>query len=345
MSWLEQKYVGLLSPRLEKFKRSGSAFTFRCPICGDSQKNKNKTRGYLFSTNKGFVMKCHNCGISMSFVKLMEQLDPMLFSEYKIEFLKESGGMNRTLVQEVKVTPKAKISNKTLTKLSSLEYGHEAVSYVRSRHIPESKLSRIGYTENLKEYVVDVLGATKYKDRNLPQDRRIVFEMRNAIGDLIGFQARAIGIVDQKYRFITIKLDDDAPKIYGLDSVNLKEYPVFVTEGIIDSLFLPNCLALCGGDVAALPSVLRGVPKQNVFVCLDNEPRHKDTISRMKSAIDLGYNVMFWDFDSSLKDINDMIKSGITTRDILASIKKNSKRGASAILKLSQWKMVQERKV
>lgn len=345
MSWLEQKYVGLLSPRLEKFKRSGNTYTFRCPICGDSEKNKNKTRGYILSSKNRFVYKCHNCGISMSFLKFMEKLDPTLFSEYKLEKLKESGSSKE---QQVVVTEKPKISTtqkpKSLTKLSSLDYGHEAVSYVRSRMIPDSKLNRIGYTDNLKDYVVNVLGATKYKDRNLPQDKRIVFEMRDQQGALIGFQARAIGVVDQKYRFITIKLDDEAPKVYGLDYVNLAEYPVFVTEGIIDSLFIPNCLALCGGDVGALPTVLKGVPKQNVFVCLDNEPRHKDTISRMKSAIDLGYNVMFWDFDSSMKDINDMIKSGITTRDILASIKKNSKRGAAAVLKLSQWKMIQERK-
>ena len=339
MSWLEQKYVGLLSPRLEKFKRSGNTYTFRCPICGDSEKNKNKTRGYLVPYKNGFYLKCHNCGISMSFPKFMEKIDPVLFSEYKLEKLKDSGSTKeQVLVEDTRTYTTQK--PKSLTKLSSLEYGHEAVSYVRSRMIPESKLNRIGYTENLKDYVVNVLGAKKYQDRNLPEDKRIVFEMRNEKGDLIGFQARAIGVVDQKYRFITIKLDDLAPKVYGLDYVNLAEYPVFITEGIIDSMFLPNCLALCGGDVGALPTVLRGVPKQNVFVCLDNEPRHKDTISRMKSAIDLGYNVMFWDFDSSLKDINDMIKSGITTRDILASIKKNSKRGAAANLKLSQWKKV-----
>lgn len=341
-SWLEQKYVGLLSPRLERFKRSGNKYSFRCPICGDSQKNKSKTRGNIYPTPNGLRFGCFNCDYSCSFISLMKQLDPTLYSEYKLEKIKESGAevpVQKHLVQE-KPVPVVATKKKELPALSSLDYGHEAVVYCRSRMIPESKLSRILFTENLREYVVDVIGAVKYKDRNLPQDKRIVFEMRDQKGKLIGFQARAIGVVDQRYRFITIKLDEEAPKVYGLDFTNIKEYPIFVTEGIIDSLFLPNCLALCGGDVAGLSSALKSVPKQNVYVCLDNEPRHKDTVSRMQSAIDIGYNVMFWDYDSKLKDINEMIKAGITTRDILASIKNNSKRGAAANLKLGQWKRV-----
>lgn len=339
--WLEQKYVNLLSPRLEKFKKSGSAYCFRCPICGDSKKNKNKTRGYLVPSNKGFFMTCHNCGVGMSLSKFIEKLDPYLFQEYKLERIKETGNIcdfNRPKEETQK--PKINVTQNTnvLTKLSELEYDHHAVSYCRDRQIPISKFSRIGYTKNLRSYVLDVVGAEKYRDRNIPQDERIVFEMRDDEGRLFGFQARAIGNVDHKMRFITIKLDDIFPKVYGIDAVDLNSYPVFVTEGIIDSLFLPNCLAICGGDVGGLRSVLGKVPSQKVYVCLDNEPRHKDTISRMNTAIDMGYNVMFWEYGSHLKDINDMIKSGLTTRDILASIKSNSYRGARAKVKLTQWK-------
>ena len=49
MSFVDAKYIGLVSVRLQKFsKKKEGLYTFRCPYCGDSQKNKNKTRGYLY---------------------------------------------------------------------------------------------------------------------------------------------------------------------------------------------------------------------------------------------------------------------------------------------------------
>ena len=46
MDHVDAKYISLLSTRLEKFKKvKPTLCNFRCPICGDSKKNKNKTRG------------------------------------------------------------------------------------------------------------------------------------------------------------------------------------------------------------------------------------------------------------------------------------------------------------
>ena len=38
-------------------------------------------------------------------------------------------------------------------------------------------------------------------------------------------------------------LDEDQPKIYGLDSIN-KELPIYVVEGPFDSTFLNNSVKL-----------------------------------------------------------------------------------------------------
>jgi hypothetical protein len=342
MSWLDQKYIGLVSPRLERFKRSGAGYVFRCPFCGDSQKNKSKTRGNIYQHKTEFWFGCFNCGLKYSFDTFLKKIDPTLHTEYKTEKFKENGSLQAPKTAAKQRTPMVDTKpTQDISRLSDLEFGHPARAYCRDRLIPESKISKIKYTDNLKDYVVNKLGIEKYKERNLPSDARIVFEMRDKNDRLFGFQARTIDSkVDKKYRFITIKTDDDFPKVYGLDSADLKEYPVFVTEGIIDSLFLPNCLAICGGDVGGLQTVFKQTPSREVYVCLDNEPRSKDTIMRMDLAIDLGYNVMFWEYDSSLKDINDMIKAEITTRNILESIKKNSKRGAAAKLALKMWKKV-----
>ena len=68
MDIIDSKYIGLVSSRLQKFKRvKPNLFNFRCPICGDSQKHKNKARGYFYQVKTNTNFKCHNCGASQSF--------------------------------------------------------------------------------------------------------------------------------------------------------------------------------------------------------------------------------------------------------------------------------------
>ena len=85
MDLIDSKYIGLISSRLLKFKKiKADLYTFRCPLCGDSKKQKNKTRGYIFPHTKSqnFLFKCHNCGASMSFGNLLKQLDVVIYKQY-----------------------------------------------------------------------------------------------------------------------------------------------------------------------------------------------------------------------------------------------------------------------
>ena len=77
MDHVDSKYVNLISARLEKFKRvKTDLYNFRCPICGDSKKNKSKTRGYIYSVKSNTNFKCHNCGASMSLNNFIKKVDP-----------------------------------------------------------------------------------------------------------------------------------------------------------------------------------------------------------------------------------------------------------------------------
>ena len=49
-------------------------------------------------------------------------------------------------------------------------------------------------------------------------------------------------------KYLTIKLDENKQKVYGLDKVNFQK-PIYITEGPIDSLFIDNCLAAGGADL------------------------------------------------------------------------------------------------
>ena len=90
MDLVDSKYIGLISSRLPKFKRVKSdLYNFRCPICGDSQKNKSKARGYLYAVKANTNFKCHNCGASLSFNNFLKEIDPVLHKQYSLEKFKE----------------------------------------------------------------------------------------------------------------------------------------------------------------------------------------------------------------------------------------------------------------
>ena len=64
MDYIDQKYIMMISSRLQKFKKIKSGlYNFRCNICGDSQKNRNKARGYLYQVKNNTNFKCHNQGV------------------------------------------------------------------------------------------------------------------------------------------------------------------------------------------------------------------------------------------------------------------------------------------
>ena len=103
MNFIDVKYINLISSRLIKFKRvKANLYNFRCPICGDSQKNKNKTRGYLYSMKADVNYKCHNCGISMTFSNFLKKVDPVIHKQYVFERFKNGSTGRSTVVEDPK---------------------------------------------------------------------------------------------------------------------------------------------------------------------------------------------------------------------------------------------------
>ena len=113
MDLIDSKYIGLVSSRLQKFKRvKADLYNFRRCLCGDSQKNKSKTRGYLYAVKTNTNFKCHNCGASMSFNNFLKELDPTLHKQYTMEKFKEGYTGKNFVVEE----PKFEFSKPTFSK-------------------------------------------------------------------------------------------------------------------------------------------------------------------------------------------------------------------------------------
>ena len=160
-------------------------------------------------------------------------------------------------------------------------------------------------------------------------ESRIIIPMYDTERNLIGFQGRSLGPNSVKY--ITVMLDDDAPKIYGLDQIRGGD-PVFVTEGPFDSTFIRNSIAMCGADA----DISRWGISDPVWI-YDNEPRNAEIVKRIQAAISSKQTVVIWPSNVLEKDINDMVLAG---HDVQSIIEENIYSGLEATIKFNNWKKV-----
>ena len=323
MDLVDSKFIGLISPRLQKFKKIKSdLYNFRCPICGDSQKNKSKTRGYLYGVKADVNFRCHNCGASMTFSNFLKTLDPVIHKQYVFERFKNNKTGRGTVVEEPKFDfkPPQFAPKVDLPRASE----NDAARLYLEKRLIDPKI--FNYTPTFKKWV-NTLVPNKFSDITYDEPRIInplIYE-----NQLIGFQGRALGPNSVKY--ITIMLDDDAPKIYGLDKIN-NEFPVFVTEGPFDSTFVSNSIAMCGAD----GDVRKWGISDPVWV-YDNEPRSNEIVKRISNTIDRGEKVVIWPNNINEKDINDMILAG---HDVMGVLNSNTYSGLTAQLQFNTWKRI-----
>jgi transcription elongation factor Elf1 len=331
------KYVGLISNQLQHFKikkQNPYLATFRCPFCGDSQKKKFKTRGYFYEEEDHLQFKCHNCSKSMPFKTFLWNQDTKLYGEYKLDSIKDSP--SKPIKQpHYAFFEKPKFSTgplKTLKKISSLRETHGAKQYVVERKIPVDKHHTLYYCPKFYAWVNSIVPG-KFSDKVLAYDEpRLIIPFLDQQGELFGFQGRSFR-KNTDLRYITIMLDENKPKVFGLNTVDFTK-PFFVVEGPIDSLFLPNCIAMAGSDVD-----LSLFPSEKMTVVYDNEPRNKEIILKMEKAIEQGYRVCVWPQTIEYKDINDMLmKGGMSSGQIRELISSNSSNGLRAKLALTVWK-------
>ena len=322
MDFVDVKYINLISSRFQKFKKvKNDLYNFRCPICGDSQKNKNKARGYLYQVKNNTNFKCHNCGVNISFNNFLKQIDTTIHKQYTFEKFKEGNtGRNFTVDEPVFKFEAPKFKPKLdLPKASS---NSNAKLYLEKRKLNPDKFY---YSDKFKEWTNSLQPIFDSTENDEP---RIIIPLFYQ-NTLVGFQGRALG--PSKVKYITIMLDDDAPKIYGLDEVE-KNQTVYITEGPFDSTFVRNSIAMCGAD----GDIDKWGISRRVWI-YDNEPRNAEIVRRIQSKIESGESVVIYPTTVTQKDINDMVLSGL---DVQSMIESNTYSGLEAKLKFTTWKKI-----
>jgi len=341
MDWLQHKYIGMVSGRLEKFKRKGSnLYNFRCPICGDSQTHTHKARAYIFEKQGNMMFHCHNCNVTMSIPNFIKSIDQNIYNEMQMERLQDKKTPEQIDYEAFVEKMKKPIFMKSgplkgLKKVSQLSPDHRVKKFVDARKIPNPYHAKLFCCPNFKQFTNNLI-PNKFDEESIARDEtRLLIPFFDKEKRLHAYQGRALG--NSKVKYITIILDDSVPKVYGLDSVDFDK-TTYVFEGPIDSMFIPNSIATAGGDLVSAIGTLPN--KQNIVVVYDNEPRSKDTIKKLDKAIMQGYSVCIWPDNLEHKDINDMVLAGLTSEFIQFIIKSNTYRDLAAKMALTKWSKV-----
>jgi hypothetical protein len=324
MDLIDDKYINLISSRVDKFaKKNQNLYNCRCPICGDSRKNKSRARGYFYSVKNNTNYKCHNCGINVSLNNFLKTFDPVLHQEYCLEKY-SSGFTGKNFTAEA---PKFKFQTpkfKTRLNLPKASENERSKRYLEYRKLDASKFY---YAEKFKEWTNSLIHTFDEKSLKYEEPRIIIPLYYKK--ELVGFQGRSLDPSPIKY--ITIMLDKDSPKLYGYDDVDLEQF-VYVLEGPFDSTFIKNSIAMCGSDLNLVDLNI----SRPVYV-YDNEPRNIEIHKRMDSKIQSGDSIVIWPITIKEKDVNEMFLSG---HNVQSMIELNTYSGLEAKLKFNEWKKV-----
>ena len=340
MLYIDAKYASIVGSRLRNFKQKKDyLWNYSCPVCGDSSKNKLKARGFIYKAKNDLFVKCHNCGYGTNLGNFIKYVDSKLYDEYVLERYKSGASKyndHKDIAETNVVLTQSKLLEDDildgLKRLDILDDDHPAVQYLIDRKIPQDKWDLLYFAPKFKAYTNNV--TPKFAEPIQDDHPRMIIPFFTPAGKCFAYQGRSYGKEEPKY--YTIKVDETQEKIYGLDRVDYSKR-IYVVEGPIDSLFLPNCIAVSGAsfDTPTIRQLL-----VNATIIMDNEPRNKDIVKQLDKYIGLGYNVCMFPDSVKEKDINEMILAGRSSYEILELINTNTTSGIEAKLKFSNWKKI-----
>lgn len=339
--WIDKKYVGIVSLRLAKFKqKSDKTWTFRCPVCGDSKTDMNKTRGYLYAAKDQIRFKCHNCGASNNMQGFLGIIDPAIARAYSLEVFRAKNYeaatekfANDNDIVAVPTKPFRGIKQLEAAEIYPVTDARcrRGMSYIISRRIPKQHWGRFYYTNDFTK--LERL-APAYKDR-LFKEERIIIPFTNQMKKMTGVTGRSLN-PNAKKRYINVKFDEDELLIFGADLMD-RRHVVYVLEGAFDSVFVKNGVAIGGSDLKRALLALNDC--KTVFV-FDNEPRNKEIVAKMQQLIDLGQALVIWPSTWKYKDINQAILDDVDQNEIQRVIYNSTHYELEMQIAFNKWKRI-----
>ena len=296
-------------PGIKETRRD--VYRCRCPICGDSKKSNRKARGYFYPGRQGnFLYHCHNCGAQGPVGWFLKQAAPEQGRAYirdLIQYHADPASVTAPVTSPASAMPKTENSPEEVIQalgttgacLDSLTDDHPARVYVRSRGLSPGDLNRFWVLQDATE-----LAKTLGLDMRIPAAPHICTLLKDYSGNISGVLTRSLkSDVEHDDRYRIIPLSSQEKLFYSsLD----KTKPVYVVEGLFDTVAFPNSVAVNG---LGLLNVCKNLAAQGYtcIACLDNEiETNPDVRAVWQSLVDAGLPVLKWADGCQFKDLNEM---------------------------------------
>jgi len=278
----------------------GDKIMFRCPICGDSKKSSKKMRGYYYLKSASY--HCFNCDANLSGMKLLQAFSGEDYDNIKSRFFKtmfdgkhfSSLSSNWSIShEEKKVENVLNFSNVIKPEWKS-ELSERATKYLSDRLVMSSPFLKEKFysyfSKNGGEYILipwKINGVDAY------------FQLNDFLK-----------LTDSGKKYIFPKNKDKL--IYGLDNIDISFPYLICFEGVYDSLFVKNGIAIGGKNLTELQGKIlrKRFPNHRIVLALDNDKPGLIATARTLEKDNFTRALYFKWFNSYTKpkDINDFVK-------------------------------------
>lgn len=273
------------------FNKIGNKINARCFLCGDSKKNLQKKRFfYYLDTCSAY---CFNCGASLSGMKLLELISGANFKSIKKEYfkmaLKSEFNSGLSSICETPTDVGFNFSNVVPAKWKK-PLSENARSYLNGRHVLDAPF--------LKEDLYSCFNDKTNEEFILIPWRVNGVDAYYQVNDFMKYSSLKYIFPKNKHKLV-----------YGLDNINLKWDKIIVMEGVYDSLFVPNAVAVGTKSITEyqLELIRRRYPKMKICVSFDNDkPGLTSVINMIKDNKNFCYFKWF-NQNTKQKDINDYV--------------------------------------
>ena len=281
----------------------GNEFHVRCPICGDSKKNPLKKRGYYYCNSSSYF--CFNCNASMTGIQLLKTISGSdyddIIQEYKKLKIKNHGDISSQINIGID-------SLNQQNQLSVFSFLNSLQNTIKSEWKNPLTNSAINYLENRKVLEAPYLKDKLYSvfDKNKNEYILIPWKLNgvNAYYQINDFEHH--DKIGRKYIFPSKK----EKLIYGLDNIDISFPYIICFEGVYDSLFIPNAIAIGGKTLTSLQYDIlsKRFPSHQIVLSYDNDDAGLTAMMKTIKKNSSKFKYFKWFSEKTKeKDINDYI--------------------------------------
>lgn len=291
--------------------KNNSEITFRCPICGDSKKNKLRKRGYFY--RKTGTYTCFNCDIHLTGYDLLKAITSKdvfdrIINDYKVLNFNNIVRGNTKQVNDYALSPKSfeiRSSNPSYKYLLDLGWNKptslsdNAKNYLNERLIPDDK-------RDMLKSIKDANGREFILIQYIYDDNCIYHQLANFNKYDISGQG-AIKYIFPKEENIN---GQDKP-VFNIGNVDVSFPFIVCLEGIFDSLFVKNGVALGGKNLTEYQyrMLQECYPRHKIVLAFDNDRAGIQSSLKHADKYDVQFLNSFELLSAcGVKDINDFIK-------------------------------------